>query len=249
MTMLARVREVELDVFRKARQAEHSELTMTGMYNVLEKLRAGVALDAKEKVIHERGLVSVLLDIHRRLDAAVADAYGWPADLSAEAILERLVALKGPRGAGRGGEARAGPVAAARVPGPEGQGRPAGPGGDGGGRGRPGRGHGRVAEVSARPVPGAHAALGRGGAAHRDQARDQELQGGQERAGRGAAADPGGAGSGARVAGAALWPVRSAYSDRGEVRNCRITTIEFEVVVQQALEAVEFDPDHLRERL
>jgi hypothetical protein len=66
---------------------------MTGMYNVLEKLKARVALDAKEKVIHERGLVSVLLDIHRRLDAAVADAYGWPADLPAEAILERLVAL------------------------------------------------------------------------------------------------------------------------------------------------------------
>jgi hypothetical protein len=91
----ARVRALgeELDAFRKARQAEHPELTMTGMYNVLEKLKARVALDAKEKVIHERGLVSVLLDIHRRLDAAVADAYGWPADLPAEAILERLVAL------------------------------------------------------------------------------------------------------------------------------------------------------------
>ena len=83
----------ELDAFRKARQAEHPELTMTGMYNVLEKLKTGVALDAKEKVIHERGLVSVLLDIHGRLDAAVADAYGWPADLPAEAVLERLVAL------------------------------------------------------------------------------------------------------------------------------------------------------------
>ena len=83
----------ELDAFRKARQTEHPELTMTGMYNVLEKLKAGATLDAKEKVIHERGLMSVLLDIHRRLDAAVADAYGWPADLPAEAILERLVAL------------------------------------------------------------------------------------------------------------------------------------------------------------
>ena len=83
----------ELDAFRKARQAEHSELTMTGMYNVLEKLKAGMALDAKEKVIHERGLLSVLLDIHRRLDVAVADAYGWPADLPAQSILDRLVAL------------------------------------------------------------------------------------------------------------------------------------------------------------
>lgn len=91
----ARVRELgeELDAFRKARQAEHPGLTMTGMYNVLEKLKAGGALDAKEKAIHEQGLVSVLLDIHRRLDAAVAEAYGWPADLDDEAILERLAAL------------------------------------------------------------------------------------------------------------------------------------------------------------
>ena len=83
----------ELDTFRKARLAEHRGLTLTGMYNVLENLKAGVALDANEKVIHERGRVSVLLDIHRRLDAAVVDAYGWPTDLPAEAILERLMAL------------------------------------------------------------------------------------------------------------------------------------------------------------
>lgn len=91
----ARVRELgeELDAFRKARQAEHSGLTMTGLYNVLEKLKAGIALDVKEKTIHEQGLVSVLLEIHRRLDAAVAEAYGWPADLDDDAILERLVAL------------------------------------------------------------------------------------------------------------------------------------------------------------
>jgi hypothetical protein len=31
--------------------------------------------------------------VHGRLDAAVCDAYGWPHDLSDEAILERLLAL------------------------------------------------------------------------------------------------------------------------------------------------------------
>ena len=31
--------------------------------------------------------------LHRRLDSAVAAAYGWPADLGDEAILERLLAL------------------------------------------------------------------------------------------------------------------------------------------------------------
>ena len=72
---------------------------MTGMYNVLEALRAGRPLTAKEKAIHEQGLVSVLRELHDRLDAAVADAYGWPADLADEAVLERLVALNAERAA------------------------------------------------------------------------------------------------------------------------------------------------------
>ncbi|MAT72077.1 MAG: SAM-dependent methyltransferase [Planctomycetaceae bacterium] len=91
----SRIRELgeQLDAHRKRQQAAHPGLTMTGMYNVLEKLRAGESLSAKEKTIHEQGLVSVLRQIHDDLDAAVADAYGWPADLSDEEILERLVAL------------------------------------------------------------------------------------------------------------------------------------------------------------
>lgn len=85
-----------LDAHRKAR---HFDLTMTGMYNVLEKLRAGGALTAKEKGIHDAGLVSILQEIHDELDAAVAEAYGWPRDLADEAILERLVALNAERAA------------------------------------------------------------------------------------------------------------------------------------------------------
>ncbi len=38
--------------------------------------------------------------LHRRLDASVAGAYGWPADLSDEEILERLLALNLARAAG-----------------------------------------------------------------------------------------------------------------------------------------------------
>ena len=40
-----------------------------------------------------------LADAHRRLDVAVAAAYGWPADLSDEAVLERLFALNQERAA------------------------------------------------------------------------------------------------------------------------------------------------------
>lgn len=86
-----------LDAHRKRQQSLYPKLTITGMYNVIEKLRAGEALSAKEKTIHEEGLVSVLKQIHDDLDAAVFDAYGWPHDLSDEAILERLVALNAER--------------------------------------------------------------------------------------------------------------------------------------------------------
>ncbi|SFH13906.1 class I SAM-dependent DNA methyltransferase [Pontibacter chinhatensis] len=83
----------QLDAHRKQRQAQHPTLTITDMYNVLEKLRSGEALTPKEQKTHEQGLVSILLQLHQELDAAVAAAYGWPANLPEEAILERLVAL------------------------------------------------------------------------------------------------------------------------------------------------------------
>ena len=94
-TQKARIRRLAeaLDAHRKRQQEQYPELTMTGMYNVLEKLRAGEELTDKEKQVHEQGLVAVLLQLHDELDAAVAEAYGWPADLTDEAILERLVAL------------------------------------------------------------------------------------------------------------------------------------------------------------
>jgi len=69
------------------------------MYNVLEQLRSGVALTAKEKIIHEQGLVSVLKQLHDELDQAVFAAYGWPATLSDDEILTRLVALNAERAA------------------------------------------------------------------------------------------------------------------------------------------------------
>jgi hypothetical protein len=87
----AKIRELgeRLVAHRKGQQAQHPELTMTGMYNVLEKLRAGKELNAKEKVIHTTGLVSLLRELHDDLDRAVFDAYGW-GDLG-----EKLVGLPG----------------------------------------------------------------------------------------------------------------------------------------------------------
>ncbi len=88
----------ELDTHRKRVQAQHN-LTLTGLYNVLEKLRSGESLNAKEKLIHDKGLVSVLKQLHDDLDAAVFAAYGWPATLTDAEILERLVALNAERAA------------------------------------------------------------------------------------------------------------------------------------------------------
>lgn len=88
-----------LDAHRKRQQAAHPDLTLTEMYNVLESLRAGRELTAKERAIHEKGLVTILRQLHDELDAAVAAAYGWSADLSDEEILERLVALNAERAA------------------------------------------------------------------------------------------------------------------------------------------------------
>lgn len=82
-----------LDAHRKQVLAAHQDLTLTGLYNVLEKLRGGEGLTTKEQDIHERGLVSVMKHLHDRIDAAVFDAYGWPRDLSDQEILGHLVAL------------------------------------------------------------------------------------------------------------------------------------------------------------
>ncbi|BCS51810.1 class I SAM-dependent DNA methyltransferase [Geobacter sp. SVR] len=94
-----RIRSIaeELDCHRKRQQELHPGLGLTDMYNVLAKLRTGEPLTAKEKAIHEQGLVSVLRQLHDDLDAAVADAYGWPDNLTDEEILERMVSLNAER--------------------------------------------------------------------------------------------------------------------------------------------------------
>ena len=113
LTTRIRALAEQLDAHRKTQQAAHPELTLTGMYNVLEKLRREQPLNAKEKLIHTQGLVSVLKSLHEDLDKAVLSAYGWT-DLhsvladhkqaearaaAVETLLERLVALNAKRAA------------------------------------------------------------------------------------------------------------------------------------------------------
>ena len=95
-----------LDTHRKRQQSEHPKLTLTDCYNVLEKLREGTALNAKEQLTHEQGLVTVLRQLHDALDAAVAEAYGLPPTAADETILTHLCALN----ARRASEERAGTI-------------------------------------------------------------------------------------------------------------------------------------------
>jgi len=67
----------QIDAHRKRQQAQHPDLTLTGLYNVLEKLRAGEPLNGKDKGVHQQGLVSILRELHDDLDCAVFAAYGW----------------------------------------------------------------------------------------------------------------------------------------------------------------------------
>ncbi|WP_395795389.1 hypothetical protein [Aquimonas sp.] len=60
---------------RKRQQAAHPGLTLTGKYNVLEALRESREVSAKDRVMHNERLVSVLRQLHDELDAAVLDAY------------------------------------------------------------------------------------------------------------------------------------------------------------------------------
>ena len=115
----------QLDSHRQRQLGQHPKLTMTGMYNVLEKVKkvtvtsevtvtSDNTLTAKERQIHEWGLVSILQQLHDELDTAVFAAYGWPPDLSDEEILQRLVDLNAEtRG---GGSKRPCPLAAPRIP-------------------------------------------------------------------------------------------------------------------------------------
>jgi hypothetical protein len=104
----ARLRDLgeRLDSFRKERLAQHKQLTMTKMYNTLEKLHNGEEFSESDHDLYQAGLISVLREIHDEIDATVAQAYGWPKDLSDDEILERLVALNLERAA----EERAGKV-------------------------------------------------------------------------------------------------------------------------------------------
>jgi hypothetical protein len=87
----------ELDAIRKQVLAQHADLTLTGLYNLRDKVRKAEPLDMVEQDQRQRGLIDLICELHDRIDDEVADAYGWPRDLSDEQIVARLVELNAQR--------------------------------------------------------------------------------------------------------------------------------------------------------
>lgn len=71
-----------LDAHRKRVMQQHDHLTMTGMYNVLERVReryAGIGeeLTDSERDVYDAAQIAILMEIHDDIDRAVLEAYGW----------------------------------------------------------------------------------------------------------------------------------------------------------------------------
>ena len=89
----------ELDASRKAALAEVPGLTMTEIYNWREKLRSKAKLSPQDNARAIAARAGIVDHFHDQLDAAVAEAYGWPAELAPAEIVARLVALNAERAA------------------------------------------------------------------------------------------------------------------------------------------------------
>jgi len=88
-----------LDATRKAALAEVPSLTMTEIYNLRARIAAGETLigDARDRATKARA--RIVDELHRKLDAAVAAAYGWADTLAPAEIVAGIVALNAARAA------------------------------------------------------------------------------------------------------------------------------------------------------
>ncbi|WP_339374598.1 hypothetical protein [Synechococcus sp. BDU 130192] len=66
-----------LESYRKQVQAAHPEVTITAMYNCLEKMRSGEPFTDADREFNNKALITTLKQIHDDLDQAVFRAYGW----------------------------------------------------------------------------------------------------------------------------------------------------------------------------
>ena len=79
--------------------AETPGLTLTELYNMRERIAAGEELKGRDEDCAKSWRAYIIHRLHQQIDAAVAKAYSWPADLAPAEIVARLVALNGERAA------------------------------------------------------------------------------------------------------------------------------------------------------
>ena len=87
----------ELDATRKQALAEVTRLTMTEIYNWRERIAAGEQFGGADLDRATAAQAFIVHRLHEQIDEAVAEAYGWPADLAPAEIVARLVALNAER--------------------------------------------------------------------------------------------------------------------------------------------------------
>ena len=82
-----------LDRHRKAVLEEHPDLTLTGIYNLLELFLESAELTTRQQADARRGRIVILRDLHHEIDRLTAEAYGWPAEQTDAEIVAALAGL------------------------------------------------------------------------------------------------------------------------------------------------------------
>jgi len=83
----------EIDALRRRVLRREASLTMTRLYNERDRLAGCGAKREGDRRIYDRGCIGLLDHLHRRLDAAVMQAYGWSSLLSDHEVVARLTRL------------------------------------------------------------------------------------------------------------------------------------------------------------
>ena len=89
----------ELNTTRRQSLDGNAGLTMTGLYNLVAPIRAGVAPTGADVALAIAARAHIIAKLHDDLDIAVAAAYGWPTGLDAAELVARLVSLNAERAA------------------------------------------------------------------------------------------------------------------------------------------------------
>lgn len=84
----------ELEATRDQAMARVSGLTMTGIYNLLERKAAGHPLSADQQRVFASGCIGVIGHLHARIDAFVQAAYGWAGQMTDQTLYQALLSLQ-----------------------------------------------------------------------------------------------------------------------------------------------------------